>query len=59
MTAKKEYFAPSMECNELEMISCIALSIPSEPTLDNGGEGDPDDDPDAKEREEGWGDLWM
>ena len=58
MTAKRKYFAPAMEYNELEPISCIAMSVPGEPSLDNGGEGDSDDDPDAKEREDIWGNIW-
>ena len=56
---KRIYVAPEMGCKEMDLVTCIAVSIPSEPTLGNGGMGEEDDDPDAPEREEGWGDLWM
>ena len=58
---KKEYIIPVVEMSAPEIVEDILqLSAPGT-GIHDGGEGDDEDDPTVKEREEedkGWGGLW-
>lgn len=56
---KKAYIQPVLKENHIGMrkIFLQSLSAPGE-GIGSGGEGDPNDDPDAKIRDDEWGSLW-
>ena len=56
---KKTYITPSATAEKVTTLSaCLQdLSAPNEGIHDDG-EGSDDDDPSAKHRNDGWGDLW-
>ena len=56
---KKTYITPSTASKTVLDSSAYMenLSAPDE-GIHNGGEGNDDDDPTAKQRNDGWGDLW-
>ena len=56
---KKPYHKPEVEALGLHPFTTFlqTLSAPDE-GIHDGGEGNDDDDPSAKNRTDGWGDLW-
>ena len=55
---KKAYVTPVAEEETLSITTLLqTLSAPDE-GIHDGGEGSDGDDPSAKDREDGWGDLW-
>ena len=55
---QKAYIQPEVKHREiLSSASLMTLSAPNE-GIHDGGEGEDDDDPTAKEREDDWGNLW-
>ncbi len=55
---KKAYVTPVAEEETLSITTLLqTLSAPDE-GIHDGGEGSDSDDPSAKGREDGWGDLW-
>lgn len=55
---QKTYIQPEVKHREiLSSASLMTLSAPDE-GIHDGGEGEDDDDPTAKGREDDWGNLW-
>lgn len=55
---KKVYIAPESENDSISLLTpLLGLSSP-DTGIHDGGEGDNDDDPSTKTRDDGWGDLW-
>lgn len=56
---KKAYISPLAEEVKAMAFTTLlqTLSAPDE-GIHDGGEGDDDDDPTAKDRSDGWGNLW-
>lgn len=56
---KKAYLIPVTEWMESQAVTTYlqTLSAPNE-GIHDGGEGDDDDDPTAKQRDDSWGNLW-
>ena len=56
---KKAYITPGTTAEKVAAFSAYLqdLSAPDEGIHDDG-EGSDDDDPTAKQRNDGWGDLW-
>lgn len=59
---KKTYFQPAQHTAPTELNDSLFGVIASEEGINDGGEGDDDDDPTAKHRDDSenghWGDLW-
>ncbi|MBQ3780526.1 MAG: hypothetical protein IKG96_03625 [Bacteroidaceae bacterium] len=56
--SKKLYFTPVMRVVRTEAsVPLMGASAPDE-GIGYGGEGNDEDDPNAKQRDDQWGDLW-